>query len=231
MSVSIVIPHYGPSELTVACLASLREHTPRDVEVIVVNNGTGDLFPADVRLANPENRGFAIACNQGARAASHDRVVFLNNDTEVRAGWLPPLVAALDGDPLAAVVGSLLVYPDGRIQHAGVELFYAGGGILTARNIQGPQPRGEVDAVTGACMAVERAHFLAIGGFDEGYWNGYEDVDLCLALREEGWRVLFEPDSVVMHRESASGPARWLRVTENIARLQVKWAGVGVGRT
>jgi GT2 family glycosyltransferase len=222
MNVSIVIPHYGDSALTVACLAHIAVHTPKGVEVVVVDNGTGDRFPADVRINNPENRGFAMACNQGAAAAAHDMVCFLNNDTEPQAGWLPPLVDALGPD--VAAVGARLVYPDGRLQHAGIWLYRTSSDVLVAENRLEEHPAGDAEAVTAACMLVDRPKFFAAGGFDEGYFNGYEDVDLCLTLRERGWRVVYQPASTVIHHESASGPARWVAVRENIARLQNKWA-------
>lgn len=77
-------------------------------------------------------------------------------------------------------------------------------------------------------MAVRRDVFFRHGGFDEEYWNGYEDVDFCLTVRRAGGTVRFEPASVVTHHESASGPARWAGVHRNIRRLQEKWSGVTV---
>lgn len=219
--VSVVVPHYGSASLTAACLLALATHT-QGVEVIVVDNGTGDSFPADIVIHNNRNEGFARACNQGAAAASHDRVVFLNNDCEVRAGWLPPLLNAMHGQ--VAAVGSQLLYPDGRVQHAGVTVENEPGGLVARNRRVGAA--GPVAAVTGACMLVDKARYWAAGGMDEGYWNGYEDVDLCLTLRDMGWQVIYEPASVVMHRESQSGPERWSRVRENVDRLQRKWAGV-----
>ena len=224
MSVSVVIPHYGPHELLRACLASLWAHTQPEIEVVVVDNGTGAAIDADIVVRNEDNRGFAAACNQGAAIATGSRVVFLNNDCEVRAGWLEPLAARLDEG--AGVVGSLLLYPDGNVQHAGVRLFRNDRGELTAENRRQRYGAGPVEAVTGACMAVDRAAFLRLGGFDEGYLNGYEDVDFCLTAREAGWEVLFEPESVVTHHESASGPERWVAVKANIQRLQDKWGWV-----
>jgi GT2 family glycosyltransferase len=219
VTVSIVIPHYGRAELTIACLSAVAHHT-RDVEVIVVDNGTGDRFTADVRINNPENLGFAVACNQGAAAATGDIIVFLNNDTEVHAGWLEPLVAALTDD--VAAVGALLLYPDGRVQHGGVELSERHG-LLWAENIHEVGVRRDMPAVTAACMLVDKPKFFAVGGFDTGYWNGADDVDLCLSFRRAGWRVVYEPASVVTHHESKSGPERWSRLRDNVMRLHDKW--------
>lgn len=221
MTVSIVIPHYGSDELLRACLAALWEHTSMEIEVVVVDNGTGVEINADVVIRNKENVGFAAACNQGAAAARGDHIVFLNNDTEVRALWLEPLAAHLQRG--AGIVGALLLYPDGNIQHAGVRLYHTPDGLLTAENRKEPHAQSVVDAVTGACLAITRDLFFACGGFDEGYVNGYEDVDLCLKVRRAGWPIVFDPASVVTHHESASGPARWTHVRQNVRRLQERW--------
>lgn len=225
LEVSVVIPHYGKADLTAACVLSVATHWP-GVEVVVVDNGTGERFPCDILIGNEQNEGFAVACNQGAAAATHNRVLFLNNDTVVHPGSLPPLLDALAGD--VAAVGAHLVYPDGTTQHAGISISRTDTGILHAENRRAGQA-GPVDGVTAACMLVDREKFWEAGGFDEGYWNGYEDVDLCLTFRKHGWKVLYEPAAVVTHLESQSGPERWARVRDNIARLQAKWTEVPCG--
>lgn len=77
-------------------------------------------------------------------------------------------------------------------------------------------------------MAVHRNCWDQLGGFDESFWNGYEDVDLCIRASRGGWSIRYEPDAVVTHHESASGPERWSRVRENIALLNDKWPDVEV---
>lgn len=221
MTVSIVIPHYGDGELLDRCVAAIVWHTA-DYELVVVDNGTGVTVDANIVIRNEENLGFGAACNQGAAAAHGDHLVFLNNDTEVQAGWLEPLVAHLDRG--VGIVGSRLVYPDGSVQHAGVTLRRDADGILVAENRRGEFAQGVAEAVTGACLAIPRDLFWQLGGFDAGYRNGYEDVDLCLTARAAGQTVVFEPASTVTHHESASGPARWTHVRQNVARLQERWA-------
>lgn len=221
MTVSIVIPHYGAEGLLRGCLASLWAHTALEIEVVVVDNGTGHPIDADIVIRNDTNLGFAAACNQGAAAGGGRYFVFLNNDTEVRADWLEPLIVHLERG--AGIVGSLLLYPGGQIQHAGVRLLRDQNGILVAENRRQAYAQGVVDAVTGACLAIHRDLFFRLGGFDEGYHNGYEDVALCLTAGREGWPVMFEPASVVTHYESQSGPARWTHVRHNIDRLQEQW--------
>ncbi|GAA4965537.1 hypothetical protein GCM10023225_05800 [Kineococcus glutinatus] len=227
-------------DMTLPCLVALADNTPRELfELVVVDNASQDETQAvlgqlagDVTvITNSANLGFAVACNQGAAAARGEVVVFLNNDVEVAKGWLEPLLGVLDQDPSVGAVGSLLLYPDGRVQHAGVllaelsscplgpiHLHYGGSpdsaDVLTRR----PYP-----AVTGALVAVRRAAFEQVGGFDEDYWNGYEDVDLCLALAERGWGVVYEPASVAVHHESQSGPERHVKEDENLRRFVRRW--------
>ena len=206
MNVSVVIPHFGSDE-TLAPTLRVMETLYPDVELVVVDG-------------NEQNDGFAGNCNRGARQASGELLVFLNNDCRPEIGWLEGLVAKADVWP---VVGSLLKYPDGRIQHAGVNLIRLPGGLV-AKNITNYRPSGNTDAVTGASLATQSDVFAAVGGFDEGYWNGYEDVDLCLAVTEHtGRRPWMESTSRAVHLESVSGPERWTKVRENEQRLNAKW--------
>ena len=241
---SIVIPVFNRAELTEQCLVALARVTQgTSFEVILVDNGstdgTADLLAklgGDVQLIrNEENRGFAAACNQGAGAARGRYVVFLNNDTVPLAGWLAPLVAELDADPGIAVVGSKLLFADGTVQHAGVvfsrelplpfHAFYRAAATLPAVN-----RRRELRCVTGACMAVRRSVFDALGGFDEGYRNGYEDVDFCLRVVEAGHRIVYQPASTLYHLESQT-EGRKVHDQANGRRLmerwQARWAAIG----
>lgn len=220
MTVSVVIPCFNRADLTINCLASLRTD---NLETILVDNGSTDgtrQLSGTTTLRNPTNLGFARACNQGAELATGGIVVFLNNDTEVHPGWLPPLVQAFADDQVA-VAGPKLVYPDGRIQHAGVGIRHRQGLIEAFNRTEGEA--GNCWAVTGACMAVRKPVFDELGGFDEGYWNGYEDVDFCLRVWEAGMTVRYVPESVVTHLESQSGPERWSGLRQNIERLQERW--------
>lgn len=224
MTVAVVIPVFNRYELTVRCLDAVRATAP-DAFLWVVDDGSTDetqnLGQSVPMLHNTRNMGFAVSCNRGAKVAFDDptvgHVVFLNNDTVPQVGWLDVLLGEADG-----VAGARLTYPDGRLQHAGVELVSVGG-FLEARNVQHERPTGPVSAVTGACLAVSRGCWDALGGFDEGFDNGYEDVDLCLRARRAGWPVRYCAESHVVHLESASGAERWRSVSENVQRLQDKW--------
>ena len=169
------------------------------------------------------SEGFATTCNLGAKEATADVLVFLNDDTIPQPGWLDPLLAVVDDDTIA---GSLLVYPDGRVQHSGVFLRRRGG-LLEAYNRTRSAPSGEVPAVTGACLAVTRSTWERLGGFDEGYRNGYEDVDLCLRHRQAGGTVRYVAESIVVHFESRS-PGRFDHKDRNIDLLQQRWGDLPI---
>ena len=128
VTTSVIIPVFNKVEFTFQCLRSLlREVNFNDTEVIIVDNASTDRtrellnhFRGHVRvIENAENRGFVDACNQGAESARGRYLVFLNNDTVVLPGWLEALVETIERDERAGAVGSLLLYPDGRIQEAG----------------------------------------------------------------------------------------------------------------
>jgi GT2 family glycosyltransferase len=248
IDVSIVIPVFNKASLTVACLRSLAETTTNQVrwEVIVVDNASADETPlilAELALVYPwlrvirneQNRGYSGASNQGARASSAPAVLFLNNDIVAHEGWLEPLVRTLYCEPDIAAVGSKLLFPDGTIQHAGVMLVrpMSDNDPIQPMHIfcksPADQPAANVrrvyQVITGACMLVKRSTFESVGGFDEEFWNGYEDVDLCFKFGQRGWKCVYEPESVLTHFESQSGPERFRKVNDNVARLHARWKG------
>lgn len=210
---SIIIPTIRANNLLDDCIAACKRTAP-DAEIVIADDPVS----------------FAINCNRGAEKSTGDVLVFLNDDTEPQDDWLEPLVNELRDD--VGIAGSKLCYPRftrsnkiilGDIQHAGI-YFDAPDGILTAHNITTDEPTRDVDAVTGACLAITKQLFNDCNGFDESFVNGYEDCDLCLRVRTGGWRVRYVADSVVVHHESQSGDARWTHVAENIQRLQDRWA-------
>jgi GT2 family glycosyltransferase len=249
MQTTIVIPVFNQCGLTRKCLETLRANTPAhaSLEIIVVDNAstdqTRDVLQDAQRswsllrlLTNQQNLGFARACNQGARAATGDYVVFLNNDTQVHPGWLEPLVGTLDRDPRVGIVGSLLLNTDGTVQSAGMYLvdchqtgmpfmmWMYGSGTPPGQRSQHNQAR-VCPIVCGACLATRRRLFDELGGFDEGFINGHEDVDLCLRCGERGFLVVYQPASVVLHHGSPDRVERFRYHAENRARLLARWRG------
>jgi GT2 family glycosyltransferase len=215
-TVSIVVPVHDKAPLTRRCLELVLAELPAGGEVVVVDDASTDETPEMLSsfgerirvLRMDENVGFAAACNRGAAAATGGLLVFLNNDTEPRPGWLEALVGQAEREPAAAVVGAKLVYPTGTVQHAGVVFGQDG----YPHNLYAGLPEDHpavnrsrpLQAVTAACMMVRRGAFERAGGFDEGFENSLEDVDLCLRIGAEGGEVHYCHDAVVVHLESAS---------------------------
>ncbi|NCC35992.1 MAG: glycosyltransferase, partial [Chloroflexia bacterium] len=205
--------------------------------VIIVDNGSVDgrtlayyeQLKADVRVRVvpfAEAFNWSRANNLGVAEARGDLLLFLNNDTEVRAGdWLHELVGWAER-PEVGVVGCKLVRPDGTTQHAGIAIGVEGHGSHLFDGDVTPTygPFGSSEwyrdllALTGACMMMRRDVFDAIGGFDERYRVGYSDLTFCLAAHQHGLRVVYTPYAMLLHHEGGSRgytlpPADVLRAT------------------
>ena len=224
MAISIIVPLFNRYELTAACLESIHFHSPGHQIILVDNGSTDPTRFSNVTIRNDENRGFAVACNQGAQAADNEHLVFLNNDTLVHQNWLAFTRHLYR--PEVGCVGPKLIYPSGRIQSAGIGINFDRAPGHEAFNLHSDWASEpvEVAAVTGACLAIRADLFDKLGGFDTEYWNGYEDVDLCLAATAAGYSNYYDPLSKVTHLESQSGPERWTAVGANVDRLRHKWS-------
>ncbi len=242
--VSIIIPCFNRLDRTAECWPALQRSLGNGPasEVIFVDNGSQDGTAAFLDglekssaarvLRNRENLGFAKANNQGKAQARGEFLVFLNNDTVPLAGWLEPLLRLLAQDPAVGLAGSKLLYPDGRVQHAGVIVRekIAGKNQLICDHVyrlslaEAPwvNEQREYQALTGACLATRRAVFEQLGGFDEAYVNGYEDLDLCFRAREAGLKVVYCPASVLVHHESST-QGRNAFDQQNTARFFARW--------
>jgi GT2 family glycosyltransferase len=240
---AVIIPTYNGAALTTFCLKALLAHPPSRCQWTIVVVDDASTEPAAEKLARFEphiqlveqevNTGFAGACNAGARAAGDcDHFVFLNNDTLPVAGWLDALVEEVSADERVAVVGSKLLFPNGQVQHAGVAI----GQDRWPHHLYGGFPAThpavnrakQVAAVTAACMLVRRADFDQLGGFDTGFQNGYEDVDLCLRLASRQRLTRYCPRSVVYHLESVT---RWPsgtpeRTEASVALYEQRWRSI-----
>jgi O-antigen biosynthesis protein len=214
---SIVVPAYNHLEHSLTCLRALAAQPQRSgFEVILVDDcsqdATASLLPQvpGLRyLRNADNLGFIGACNAGAAAARGEYLVFLNNDTAVQPGWLDALLDTFDQHPGCGLAGAKLVYPDGRLQEAGGIVFADGSGWNYGRFEDPADPRfnfvREADYCSGAAIALPRALFERLGGFDSHYAPAYyEDTDLAMRVRAAGLRVLYQPASVVVHFEGVS---------------------------
>ena len=217
VAATVVIPVYGQRDTTHRCLESVAR-AGGDVaqRVVVVDDASPDDTPEYLAgcsglhvVTNSANQGFLRSTNAGVTASGDSPfVVLLNNDTEVTPGWLDALLAPFE-DPSVGAVGARLLYPDGRLQEAGSIVWSDGSGWNYGRGDDPHRyPYGhvrEVDYCSAACLAVRRELWDRLGGFDERFAPAYyEDTDLCFAIRQAGFRVLYQPAAVVVHDEGVS---------------------------
>ncbi len=229
VALSIIIPSRDTKDLTLTCLHSLGD-LPADVEVLVVDDGstdgTAEAIAADPRLPcvrtlrSEVGTGFTRAANRGLLAARGDLLLLLNSDTEVEAGGIAVLRAAFAADPKLGIAGAALSFPDGRPQWSGggapsdLWLFGLASGLPAFIGRLAPYRRarplrraGEVEWVTGAALCVRRAAVEPIGApgpLDERYRFYAQDLDLCLTVRERGWKVAILPEFHVLHHHGAT---------------------------
>lgn len=234
--VSIIIPVHNRGDLTEKCLLSLASSiNTATYELIVIDNASTDKtseildsVSGDITvIRNKTNEGFALACNKGARVAQGEYLLFLNNDTEVSDNFIDTLLQAAKSDSSRGAIGAKLLYPDGRIQHAGIAFNEDG----TPYHIfQGfPADHAAVTssrsmaAVTAACLLIRSNIFQQVGGFDAAYRNGFEDIDLCMKLRLKGFSSYYCAECVVTHHEESS-EGRKRHDAENLLMFATRWS-------
>jgi GT2 family glycosyltransferase len=217
--VSVVIPFRDRPELLRGCLRSLRRGAYHDFEVLLVDNGSVRRRTARL-LGRVEARGlarvlrepgpfnFARLCNRAAAHAAGDYLLFLNNDTEVLSpDWLERMLLVARR-PEVGVVGAVLLYPDGTVQHAGLFPRRDGRWVHAHRGEPGDgewlRAARAVPAVSGACLMVGRALFEELGGFDERLPLTYNDVDLCCRARQRGRLTALAGAARLLHYECLS---------------------------
>ena len=215
--VSIIIPTYGQLDFTYNCIRSIYEDkTFTDFEIIV----TDDHSPEDmtvlhtqfenlVLIRQPENMGFLKNCNAATKKARGKFIIFLNNDTRITENWLQELLNVFNRFPKAGIVGSMLLYPDGKLQEAGGVIWQNGAAINYGHRDNASKPEynyvKQVDYVSGASLMIRKDLWDNIGGFDERYAPAYcEDSDLCFSVRDKGYEVWYQPFSRVIHYEGVS---------------------------
>jgi GT2 family glycosyltransferase len=247
--VSIVILTHNNLAFTKECIEALAA-TAKGHQIVIVDNASSDETPAylsaleeqcpDVRvILNRSNAGFAAGCNQGVAAARNGTICLLNNDTVPMEGWLDAMMEVLE--PGVGVVGSKLMLPDTTLQHCGIEFAYQTDPqphfwpyhryLKEPEDLPAANVLEEVPGVTAACLLTTKKVWDRVGGMDEGYIiANFEDVDYNLAVRDAGFKVLYQPASRLTHYwgttvklkgDAADGPRRYFQ--QNYARLMDKW--------
>ncbi|MGL6341748.1 MAG: glycosyltransferase family 2 protein [Waterburya sp.] len=248
--VSIIIPTKDLADLLDVCLKSIfTKTTYPHYEVIVIDNGSteaktskcfdywqqqqGDRFQV-YQYNIPFN--YSQINNYGVEQAQGDYLLFLNNDTEViTPDWLEAMVEQAQRSSIGAV-GSLLLYPDDTIQHAGVVLGIGGVAGHSHKHLPVKQPGyisqavsiNNYSALTAACLMCRRTVFEEVGGFEEQLAIAFNDVDFCLKIISRGYRNIYLPHVALYHYESKSRgyedtPAKQTRFAGEINYMRQKW--------
>lgn len=231
--VSIVIPVYNQFSYTYNCLQSILRNTGNCIsyEVIVADDRSTDdtirlkEIVTNVRIiTNKNNLKFLKNCNHAAEYARGKYISFLNNDTQVQENWLEPLVCLMENDGSIGMTGSKLIYHNGNLQEAGGIIWNDASGWNYGNGLNPENPEfnyvKDVDYISGASILIRTSLWKEIGGFDERYAPAYcEDSDLAFEVRKRGYRVVYQPKSVVVHFEGISNGTD---LTEGIKQYQVK---------
>ena len=225
-TLSAVLVNYNSGAELRRALESIDREATGSWEGIIVDNASTDgsersaaLFASARLLRNHENVGFGKGVNQGVAASTADRILIMNPDCRLMTGALPPLMAALEGDPRCAVAAPRVLDPDGSPQgnaRGDPDMFTGlfgrtstlrrslSGLEVARRNVVSADTPADVDWVSGACMLVRREALAAVGGFDERYFMYWEDADLCRRLRDRGYTIRYVPGATAIHQVGQS---------------------------
>jgi len=244
-TVTIVIPVYNNFDYTYNCLKSIFNHSGDDIdyEIIIANDNSDDLtvyiekIVHNVKIiSNIENLKFLRNSNNAAKFSRGKYILFLNNDTQVQDNWLFPLVTLIEKDNYIGAVGAKLISENCLLQEAGGIIWNDASAWNYGRDKNPAMPEynyvKEVDYISGAMIMVKKEIWERLGGFDEIYMPAYcEDSDICFSIRKLGFKVLYQPASVVVHMEGVShgidllkGPKRYQVLNQQ--KLYDKWKDV-----
>lgn len=251
LSADVVVVSHDTRDDALACLDTL---APAGASrAILVDSGSTDGTAEAVRTAHPDvlvieldNVGYGRAANAGVDRCDAPVVVIANADTRFAPGSVTRLAEALARDPGLAAAGPQVRYPDGRMQasartvpplwvaagHAVLGLWWPTNPFTRRYRMTDADPdvARDADWLSGCAVAVRRDVFREVGGFDPGYFMYVEDVDLGRRLRDQGWRLRFEPSARVVHAVGASTSRRPARMVLHHARSLDRYYGVTLGR-
>ncbi|HLH65316.1 MAG TPA: glycosyltransferase family 2 protein [Solirubrobacteraceae bacterium] len=221
---AVLVGHEGDPSALLAAVRSLEQQTLAPAEIVCVDQSADQRHAralkgrSRVRILSPgRNLGYPSACNLAAAVAGGDHLLFLNPDARAEPGCVAELAAALMQRPEAAIAGAQVLLPDGRV-NAGDNALHISGLSWAGRyglEAEDGAPRPAA-VVSGAAMLVRRRAFESLGGYTEGFFMYYDDVDLAWRARLRGWEVLFCPRARVRHDyEFAKGDYKWLWLERN----------------
>ncbi|NJD54181.1 MAG: glycosyltransferase family 2 protein [Candidatus Methanoperedens sp.] len=255
--VSVIIPTKNKLKTLKKCIESIRKKTTyKNYEIIIIDNYSNDSrtlrylesisgSPGITVLKYDQPFNFSAINNFAAQRSNGEYLLFLNNDTEViNEDWLSAILEHAQR-PEVGAVGCKLLYPNGTIQHAGVILGIrgrpeqpgiAGHSYKHLSNIymvyfKGPHVIHNLSAVTAACVLIRKKVFYEVGGFDENIEVAFNDVDLCLKIREKGYLITYTPYAELYHHESLSRgyentPEKMKRFLKEYSYMREKWGSV-----
>ncbi|WP_417392884.1 glycosyltransferase family 2 protein [Gimesia sp.] len=236
--ISTIIVNFNSGDKVSLCVQSLLD-TKLNLEIIIVDNASSDQSLKALKevtssesnihyIENQKNYGFAVACNQGARLARGEFLLYLNPDCKIHPDAIPKLIACLEQTPGVGMTGGYILNSDGSEQvgcrrsiptpwRTLVRVFCLSflskyfPGLFSDFNLNNqelPDHPIEVEAISGACMLVSREAYEAVGGLDEEYFLHCEDLDWCMSFRNKGWKIMFVPDAEVTHFQGACSRSR-----------------------
>jgi GT2 family glycosyltransferase len=232
--ISLILVTYNSANLLPEFFTALAATRDAEYEVLVIDNASSDgtpqlvaqRYPQARLLANTENGGFGRACNQGARAARGELLVFLNPDVIVTPGWLAILARHMREHPDAGIICPTTLDIDDKRLGIGEWRSGVHRDRVSQSPIPSPQPPtvAATAAVPGCAMKVRRAAWEQLGGFDEQFFLYWEDTELCWRAWVLGWRVLEDFEAHVYHeRGGSAGDRRWGQErTKNALRTYLK---------
>ncbi len=234
--VSIIIPYYNCRELTEACVKSIVDCSGRVSREIILIDDAGSEQPDLSGLAgdipirtfrNDTRKSYSTNNNRGAKEAKGELLCLLNNDTFVTPGWLDNMVAVMESTDRVGVLANCHLYPDsGKIQHAGMGFDKEGFPLHLNPGMPPDTPSAlyqrQFQCVTFACVMIAKKVYDELGGLDESYQNGFEDVDFCLRSRQAGYGVWYTPASKIYHYGQAT-EGRTEKDEENWQQFLSRW--------
>lgn len=211
--IAIIVSNYNCQRYLKECFESLLHQTYRDFEIYLLDNAstddsikfTSEHFPSVKILAMDKNYGFAEGYNKAIEQVDSEYIAIVNGDTKAEPDWLKNLIRVFNENNDAAIAGSKIYFLDnpGIINSAGKKLTYSGIGFDIGFGLKDSEKFNKkkyVGAICGASMLIKKDIFQNLGGFDKDYFLLCEDTDLCWRVWLNGYKVIYDPSSVIYHK-------------------------------